>query len=219
MQSFTYVEFGIRPWVAGVASMAAKDTRLVDASVPDFGTRSTGDLRLGARWALVRGPVPVSLETTATVPTYPRSDPRALASEREQFLPAGTGHVEWEGLLQVGLSLYPWPVYANLAAGRRERGGAYGDQWLVTVEAGTTVGRVFAKSDLRGVIADGDLCDTASAGAVTFEERSWHWAPEVAVRVSDRWWVGAGAAVLLSGRNTLDGTQWSLSLTWQKPSS
>ena len=217
VQLFGYAEIGLHPRVAGLVSWAWKDTRLVDASVPEFGTRSTGDLRLGARWGLLRLPVPVSVETIVGLPTYPRSDPRDLVSRREQFLPAGTGHVEWEINVQTGVSLYPWPLYANVMGGRRERGGAFGDLWLLALEVGAAFERVFLKSDWRAVSGDGDPCASASAGAVSLQERSWHWAPEMAFRVAPHWWVGAGASVLLGGRNVLDGTQWSLAVTWQRP--
>ncbi len=216
-QAFVYGEFGLHHRVTGLVSMAFKDARITDAVVPEFGTRSTGDLRLGARWGLATGPVPVSLETVVSIPTYPESDLSDPVGEREQFLPAGTGRMEVETWLQAGASSYPLPLYANLALGRRDRGGVFGDQWLAAAEVGATFDRVFLKSDLRAVLADGDLCaGKAAVGAVTVHEQSLHWSPEASWRLAGDLWVGAGASFLLAGRNTLDGTQWSLSVAWQR---
>ena len=216
-QAFVYGEFGLHRRVTALVSMAVKDARITDAVVPEYGTRSTGDLRLGARWGLATGAIPVSLETLVSVPTYPESDPRARVGERAQFLPAGTGRIGLETRLQAGASLYPLPLYANLALGRRERGGVFGDQWLLAGEVGATFDRVFLKSDLRAVFADGDVCASeAAAGAVTVHEQSLRWNPKASWRLAGDLWIGAGASFLLSGRNTLDGTQWSLSVAWQR---
>jgi len=216
-QAFVYGEFGLHRRVTALVSMAVKDARITDAVVPEFGTRSTGDLRLGARWGLATGSIPVSLETVVSVPTYPESDLSDPVGEREQFLPAGTGRIEIETRLQAGASLYPLPVYANLALGRRDRGGVFGDQWTVAAEVGATFDRVFVKSDLSAVLADGDLCaGEAAVGAVTVHEQSLRWSPEASWRLAGDVWVGAGASFLVSGRNTLDGTQWSLSVAWQR---
>lgn len=216
--AFAYAEIGVHPRATLVVSAAAKDARVVDGAVPDYGTRSTGDLRVGARWGIVDRGVPVSIETVVSLPTYPETDPRAPVGSREQFLPAGTGRAEFEARLQAGASLYPWPVYANLAFGTRERGGAYGDQWLVGLEIGASGERLFAKLDLRGTLARGELCDSASAGAVSLNETVWQAAPEVAVRLTGDVWLSAGVALPFAGRNALRGDQWALGVAWQKRS-
>ena len=214
-QAFVYAEVGVHPRATAVLSMAAKDARIVDARVPDYGTRSTGDLRVGARWGILTGPLPVSLETLVGLPTYPETDPRAPIGAREQFLPAGTGHVEVETRLQAGFSLFPLPLYANVDLGHRARGGAFGDQWLIALEVGASGERLFVKSDLRGIVARGGVGGSASAGAVSLNERVWSWAPEVAFRIADTTWVTAGFSVPFAGRNALDGVQWALGVAWQ----
>lgn len=213
---FTYLEWGVHERLTLVGSFGVKDARIVDAEVPDYGTRSTGDLRLGVRWGWLRGAWPVSLEVIGSLPTYPRTDPRVGVGAREQFLPAGSGTFESEWRILVGRSLHPLPLYANLDLGYRTRGGAFGDQWLFAVEAGGTAGRLFLKNEVRALLPTGDPCASSSAGAVTLHERSWRWNPELAVALSERWWVGLGTSLPLDGRNALSGIQWTLSLSFER---
>lgn len=215
-QAFVYGEIGLSRKVTLVGSFALKDARIVDGAVPDYGTRSSGDVRVGARVGVLTGALPVSVETVLSLPTYPESDPSDPVGVREQFLPAGTGTVDFESRIQAGLSLHPLPLYVSAEAGVRARGGPYGDQWLLGLEVGAATSRVFAKSDLRGVIGHGEICGAAAVGAVTINERVWNWAPEVAFRVGEDLWLGGGVSVPFAGRNALDGPQWSLSLAWQR---
>lgn len=214
---FGYVEWGATERLTLVGSLGYKDARIVGAQVPDYGTRTTTDLRLGTRVGLHRGSWPVSAEVTLAAPTYPRTDPTQPVGGREQFLPGGTGRIEGEARLLVGRSLFPFPLYANLDLGYRARGGAFGDQWLLAFETGGQWRRLFVKSELRAILPTGALCSSASAGAITFHERNWRWAPELAVRIGERTWLGTGANVPISARNALQGTQWSVSLAWQRP--
>ena len=214
---FGYAEWGATERLTLVGSFGYKDARIVEAQVPDYGTRSTTDLRLGARVGLHRGAWPISAEFALAAPTYPRTDPTQPVSGRQQYLPAGSGRIEAEARLQVGRSLFPLPLYTNLDVGYRARGGSFGDQWLLAFEAGGQWGRLFAKSELRAMLPTGELCTSSSAGSVNFQERNLRWAPELAVRVGEQAWLGAGASVPLSLRNALQGTQWSISLAWVRP--
>ena len=215
-QLFFYGEWGVHPRFTAIGSFAVKDAQIVDSSVPDFGTRSTGDLRGGVRYGVARGDWPVAIESILSLPTYSGDPPSTPTSAREQFVPVGTGEVELELRVQAGRSLHPLPLYVNLDAGRRFRGGAFGDPWLVNLEVGAVVDRFFLKSDLRAEIADGDIDVDGSAGAVTVREDALRWAPELSVELVDGWWLGAGAFFLLDGENTLDGTQYTLSLAWER---
>jgi len=215
-QAFVYAEVGVAPRITAVGSFAYKDARIVDGDVPDYGTRSTGDLRAGVRIGVLSGAIPMSVETLVSIPSYPRSDPTDPIGQRQQFLPAGTGNIDVESRLQAGFSLHPLPLYVNAEAGVRARGGGYGDQWLVAFEVGAVADRLFVKSDLRGTIGHGEFCENASAGAVSIDERVWQWAPEVSVRVGRDLWLGAGVSLPFAARNALIGPQWSLSLAWQR---
>jgi hypothetical protein len=123
---FLYGEFGLFDRMTLVGSFGFGEQKIVDASVPDYGTRSSGDLKIGTRWGLLRSPAtPVSVETVLSVPTYPTTDVTLPVGQREQFLPAGTGEFEFEVRLQAGASFYPgpgWPVRQPVAVGRRSRG-------------------------------------------------------------------------------------------------
>lgn len=213
-QILTYVEWGAREWLTVVGSWSYKDQAIVGAEIPDYGTRSSGDLQLGARLPLRRGSWPVSAQILGSLPTYPETRLSDPVAQREQFLPAGSGQPELELRLQSGRSLYPLPLYANLELGYRNRGGGFGDQWLVAAEAGATVGRVFAKTELRWALPTESPCEGENVADVAIHERRVHFAPELALRTFGELWINAGFATALTGRNGLAGTQWSLGLSW-----
>lgn len=216
-QILLYGEFGWTDRVTLVGSWAYKDQQ-VEAE-PAFGTRSTGDLRVGTRVGLVRaGARVLSLEGMLSIPTYPASDLSRPPAERAQYLPAGSGRVEAELRLQAGLSLHPWPLYANLDAGYRARGGSFQDQWLATAELGGGGGPTFAKLELRWVAPRSESCDDLAVGAIAPSERKVQLAPEAALRVGGPFWISLGYALPLAGRNSLDAGQWSVGLVhWVTP--
>jgi hypothetical protein len=214
---FLYGEFGLFDRMTLVGSFGFGEQKIVDASVPDYGTRSSGDLKIGTRWGLLRSPAtPVSVETVLSVPTYPTTDVTLPVGQREQFLPAGTGEFEFEVRLQAGASFWPRPFYANVDGGIRARGGQFGNQWLLAGEVGAGLDRFFMKVEVRGIWPTGDTCSTGAAGAVSINERSLRIGPEAAFRVAGDWWLGATWTTLLSGRNTLDNDQLMLSVAWSR---
>jgi hypothetical protein len=81
---FWYGEYGVLHWLTLVGSFGWGEQEIVDALVPDYGTRSTGDLKIAGRWGLWRDPkIPISLETAFSIPTYPASSclqPRSEAA-------------------------------------------------------------------------------------------------------------------------------------------
>lgn len=218
---FLYGEYGWTEALTAVGSFGFGEQEIVDAAVPDYGTRSTGDLRLGLRWGVRRDArLPVSLESLLSIPTYPATDVTLPVGQREQFLPAGSGQLEWEVRMQAGLSFWPAPGYANVDAGYRVRGGEFGDQWLLAGEVGASLDRLFTKVELRGIWPTGDPCSAGfegAAGAVSLNERSLRLGPEAAIRVAGDWWLGVAWSGLLGGRNTLDNDQWLFSVAWTRP--
>jgi hypothetical protein len=217
---FLYGEYGWTGALTAVGSFGFGEQEIVDADVPDYGTRSSGDLRMGLRWGVRRDPqLPVSIESLISIPTYPSTDVTLPVGQREQFLPAGSGQLELEIRMQAGISFWPAPGYANLDAGYRARGGSFGDQWLLAAELGATLDRFFTKVEVRGIWPNGDPCSTGAAGSVSLDERSLRLGPEASVRVAGDWWVGLAWSGLLSGRNTLDNDQWLLSVAWARPGS
>lgn len=217
---FVYAEYGWTEALTAVGSFGFGEQEIVDAEVPDYGTRSTGDLRVGLRWGLSRSPrTPISIESQLSIPTYPATDLTEPVGQREQFLPAGSGEFEAELRMQAGISFWPVPGYANVDGGYRARGGAFGDQWLLAAEVGAALDRFFAKVEVRGIWPTGDPCNTGAAGSVSIDERSLRLGPEAAVRVAGDWWLGLAWSGLLTGRNTLDNDQWLVSVSWVRPGS
>lgn len=213
-QVLSYVEWGARDWLTLVGSWSVQDQRITEARIPEYGTRSTGDLHLGARFPLLRGRVPVSAQWTTIFPTYRGTDLGAPVADRTQYLPAGSGQVEFEPSLQAGLSLYPLPLYSGLELGYRHRGGDFGDEWLLRAELGVSSPRFFAKAEIGWILPTGDPCASSSVGGVSLQQRLVRFSPELAVRARGNLWVNLGLTTVVSGRNTLDGEQLSLGFSW-----
>jgi hypothetical protein len=213
-QLFVYAEYGLREWLTLTSSWAYKDQR-VDGD-QDYGTRSTGDLRIGSRLPLLRGSRPVSFEAIVSFPTYERSnleDPPAL---RTQYLPAGSGRVEGELHALGGASLWPLPLYVNADVGWRSRGGNFEDQWLLALEAGASSSYFFAKTELRWALPVHESCDQESAaGTLALHERMVSISPEMAVRLRGPLWLNLGYSHPISGRNGLSSGVWTFGLSFR----
>jgi len=214
---YSYLEHGLSSKLTLLGSFAWKDMR-VEAD-PEFGTKSTGDLRLGGRWGLVQGPKALSLEALIWIPTYPASDLSQPPGQRAQNLPAGIGQMQAELRALGGLSLFPLPLYGNLDLGYRVRGGDYPDQWIGALELGGGSASFFSKLELRGLAENGDVNSELQVGSVAVAEQSLRLNGEAAFRVGGPAWVGGGYSAYLAGRNTLTGGQWQVFVVLMRRSS
>jgi hypothetical protein len=213
-QWFVYGEHGLLEWLTLTGSWAYKDQQIDGDQV--YGTRSSGDLRLGSRVPLLRGSRPVSLEATLSFPTYERSELRDPPALRKQYLPAGSGRFESEIHALAGASLWPLPLYLNGDLGFRSRGGDFEDQWLVALEIGGSSPYFFAKNELRWAIPLDERCEgDLAAGTLALHERMVSISPELAARLKGRFWVTAGYSHPISGRNGLTSGVWSLGLIFR----
>jgi len=216
-QVFFYGEWGLKHWFTALGSFAIKNQTI--ETTPEFGTLSTGDLRLGGRLGLVQGPKSLAIESLVWIPTYPKSDLSQPPSQREQFLPAGTGEPALEIRLLGGLSLFPLPLYTNLDVGYLARGGEFTDQWLGTVEFGGSNQNLFAKLELRWLFEASSGGVDLVGGRVSPPERFLRAGIELAFRVVGPAWFNLGYSPLIQGQNTLDSNQWGFGLVyWQPPS-
>jgi hypothetical protein len=211
-QLFAYGEYGLRPWLTLTGSWVYKDQQIAGDST--YGTRSSGDLRLGARLPLRRAGAPLSVEGLLSLPTYTRSDLNDAPADRPQYLPAGSGRIEAELHALGGASLWPLPLYLSGGLGYRLRGGDYVDQWLGTIELGGRFRRVFAKSELRAALPTRERCGEAAEalGTVALAERNWAMSFEASWRLYSTLWLSAGYAHPLAGRNSLVGGVLSVGL-------
>ena len=212
-QLFAYGEFGLRKWLTLTGSWVYKDQTIAGAS--SYGTRSTGDLRLGARLPLRRNGAPLSLEAVVSLPTYERSDLGDAPADRPQYLPAGSGRVEAELHLLGGASLWPLPLYLSADLGYRQRSGDFVDQWLGALELGGRSARLFAKTELRLTLPTEQRCaddDADALGTLALAERNLALGFEMALRLRASLWISGAYAHPLSGRNSLLGGVFSLGL-------
>jgi len=219
LQVFGYGEYGLLDWMTLTGSWAYKNQSIEGSS--EYGTKSTGDLRLGCRMPILRERWPVSVEAIASFPTYERSDLNDPPALREQYLPAGSGRFESELWLLAGRSLWPLPLYLNGQTGLRSRGGPFEDQWLAVLEMGGSSPYFFAKAELRWTIPLEEECGVGdgAAGTVALQERSVVLSPELALRIRGDFWLNLSYAQAVSGRNTLQGGVWGLGLLYWAPGS
>ncbi|ARA92593.1 hypothetical protein AWN76_005030 [Rhodothermaceae bacterium RA] len=159
--AYLYMEYGVREHLTVVGMLPFKDLRVLDAAFA-YETGGVGSALAGVRlglkpllgWSAPRQALALNL--MLTLPTgYTRNLAPAI----------GAGQVDVQALLAWGLSLYPLPGYAQLGAGYRHRTGLYAlsratpcqpgrdlhcvrdvrpdyaDEWLLSAEVGTGVGR------------------------------------------------------------------------------
>ncbi|MBT7164046.1 MAG: hypothetical protein HN904_14790 [Victivallales bacterium] len=106
------------------------DTRIDSPAESGF-----SDLRIFARWQVLRRPFLLTLKGGAKIPT-------AEFRNEDGLIPVGEGQWDYDIVLQMGRSFWPIPAYANIDLGYRVRTENEsilrdpGDEWLVTAEAG-----------------------------------------------------------------------------------
>lgn len=145
--NFTYYnETGITDNLSFIASIPIKEIRRVDrnaAGVPvSQRTTGVGDIDLGLRYNLSKGPVVVAVQGLFKLPyAYNRNNP----------LPLGNGQEDFEGRLQLGRG-FGKAGYVVVEAGYRYRVGAPSDEFRYLVEYGVDLGKsTYVRTKLDGI--------------------------------------------------------------------
>ena len=226
----TYVEYGLHrrlTIVAAADAVIARDHRtIVDVAYLDNARRvrsSSGlsDLELHLRIGILTdGPLILSLQPLVKVPlgysTASDNDGPAL----------GTGEVDVEGRLLAGTSFYPTPVYLSGEIGYRHRGGAVHDEIRFSAEAGLTLRRFLAKTEIRGIRnmeTPPDIYGQSvitplpgGGGAVPIrpfgDQHVLTWINEAVFQLAAGLGISAQLSHTLSGTNTVGGTTVALGM-------
>jgi hypothetical protein len=103
------------------------------------------DLILSSRFALLREPFVLSLQSGIKTPLFYDEKPG------DDGPPLGTGKIDLESHLLLGKSLYPLPIYITASIGYRWRSGPLHDQILYTAEAGYTLDKILFKVTIEGL--------------------------------------------------------------------
>jgi hypothetical protein len=206
-----YLEYG---WRDGWTAIAAGSIERLDA---DYGSArlssaGIGDLYLSLRRRVLPGPLVLSVQADAKLPTfYDESESPAL----------GTGKPDAGGRVLAGASI--GSLYATAEAGWLARGGARANEMPYAIEAGwAPTTRLLVRGELRGSATLGAAGASGGSGAVPgmFD-------PALA---TSRWLAAGGGLVVrgmpldlvfdvshvLEGRNTLAGTRLGVSIWYER---
>jgi len=175
------------------------------------------DLSLGLRYPLRTGPLPVSVQGAVRLPLGYDNRPENGGP------PLGSGRVDLEGLLLVGLSLYPFPGYMTGGAGYRVKTGDLDDEVVFSVEAGASWRRLMGRVGLDGLYSTSDPPNLAASGggrvssavAVTNQD-ILKLTPGISFSFSDEVSLVAETFHILSGKNTVTGTTYSLGVVYRQ---
>lgn len=145
--NFTYYnETGITNNLSFIASIPIKEIRRVDrnaAGVPvSQRTTGVGDIDLGLRYNLSKGPIVVAVQGIFKLP---------YAYNANNALPLGNGQEDFEGRLQLGRG-FGKAGYVVVEAGYRYRVGAPSDEFRYLVEYGVDLGKsTYFRTKLDGI--------------------------------------------------------------------
>lgn len=208
VQSFLYLEYGLRPRLTLVSQFGAgrltSENRLVRRE-----RTATGDLEVWLKYQGLDHPVVVSPMIGVKAP---------IGYEEGGDPPVGTGDFDAEARLLLARSLYPLPAYVGLEAGYRARRGPFSDQLSWSAEIGATPRSWLFVKLLAGGIdtrTSGPGADLGVVGASTqVSEGDFTKAGgNVAVRLTEDLWIDLLHERTVGGENIGAGASWGLGLS------
>ena len=108
-------------------------------------TTGLGDLSIAVKYGLLDQPFALAVQGGIKIPMgyerHPDNDGPRL----------GTGEIDTEGMLLVGQSLHPLPIYVGGGIGYRKRGGSLHDEIIYNFETGYTLKNWFFKIYFNGI--------------------------------------------------------------------
>jgi len=108
-------------------------------------TAGFGDLNFALKYGLLNQPMAISIQSGVKLSfgyeKHPDNDGPRL----------GTGEIDFEGMLLIGQSFHPLPLYASAGLGYRKRGGPLHDEIIYNLETGYTLEKWFFKIYFTGI--------------------------------------------------------------------
>jgi outer membrane putative beta-barrel porin/alpha-amylase len=108
-------------------------------------TTGLGDLSVGLKYGLLNQPLALALQGGIKIPMGYEKQP---ANDGPRL---GTGEIDFEGMLMLGQSLHPLPMYVGGGIGYRKRGGSLHDEIIYNFETGYTLKNWFFKIYFNGI--------------------------------------------------------------------
>jgi len=188
-------------------------------------TSGFADLRLLGVYGVMTEPVALSL---AIGPKIPMGYSKTPSNDGPSL---GTGEIDLEAYLTFGASFYPIPVYFSTAFGYRQRGGEiYHDDIYFNAEIGYTLGQFFFKAFLELIRNSREPEDLYGKTIITPIEGGGGVLPDInngnqeiskilpsiTYMFQDNIGIQAEFNHVFTGKNTLNGTTYSVGLVFQK---
>ena len=108
-------------------------------------TTGLADLDVALKYGLLNQPMAISVQGGVKLPLGYEKHPD---NEGPRL---GTGEIDFEGMLLLGQSLHPLPMYASAGIGYRVRGGPLHDEIIYNFETGYTLEKWFFKIYFDGI--------------------------------------------------------------------
>ncbi len=165
----------------------------------DRSSTGFGDLRLGARYKVLEGPLVITLGATVKFPT-------GQFDNDAEVVPVGEGQYDYELQLELARSLWPRPGYITGMIGYRirtensETGIDHGDELFWSLEAGyQLIPKIWFKARWRGLHG----FDTSAFGFPfpSLQRRAMYLSPGVIFEVNATRSVEISMPLSLSGKN------------------
>ncbi len=208
-----YNETGITDDISFIISVPIKEISRTDRNAAGIATTNrtsgVGDIDIGIRYNISKGPVVVAVQGIFKAPyAYGAGD----------LLPLGNGQEDFEGRLQLG---HPFGKagYAVVEAGYRYRVGAPSDEFRYLIEYGVDVSKsVYVRSKLDGLLSIRNDTPQAAANGNPTLPLAFDLAKlelTAGYRVNKKLAVEFTATPNVYGDNTLTGTNYQLALAIQ----
>lgn len=208
-----YNETGITDDISFIVSIPIKEITRTDRNAAGIAsarrTSGVGDIDLGLRYNLSKGPIVVAVQGIVKLPyAYSTNNP----------LPLGNGQEDFEGRLQLGRS-FGKAGYVVAEAGYRYRVGAPADEFRYLIEYGADLGKsTYVRTKLDGLLSiRNDTPQVALNGNPTLPLAFDLAKLELTAgrRLSNKIAVEFTATPNVYGDNTLTGTNFQLALVLQ----
>ena len=230
----TYFEYGISDRLTLVSTLPAKvlnsswdrfiefkdeNGNIVKESIPESpATSGLSDLSIAGRYLLYDDSVVLSLQGGFKLPLFYDARPDNSGS------PLGTSDIDLEALLLIGKSLQSQPLYVTGGIGYRHRTGPLHDELLFNAEIGYQLGRLLLKLNLDGIHNTTTPPDLAGLTVVTplpggggvvpsvvvGDQHILKISPAIIFDVNDKLAIQAEAMHIFAGKNTVNGSIYSL---------
>ncbi|MBF0635276.1 MAG: hypothetical protein HQK85_11515 [Nitrospinae bacterium] len=205
-----YLEYGLTDSIGVINSIFVK--RIENKT--DFATTTTsgiGDIEIGLKHKLAEGSYGVlSHQAMVKIPGL---------YDKKSALPLGNGQFDAEYRILYGLSLWRiFPGYANFEAGYRYRAEAPSDEFRYLLEIGADItSKLYVRAKLDGIqsVNNSDkMSDSVGNPTTIYQFDLGKLDTALGYKIGEMWGAELGYTPTLYGKNTADGTTFSLGVTY-----